>query len=75
MVLNSFPTFRFMEMMRDCWAVPMCGLFLMLLSAMCVAAFSAVTVTYYIHFLHTKTIVTIVLTCRENNPQYGVQSS
>jgi hypothetical protein len=75
MVLISFPTFRFMKMMRDCWAVPMCGLFLILLSAMCVAAFSAITVKYCIHFSHTKTIVTIVLTCRENNPQYGVQTS
>jgi hypothetical protein len=43
-------------MMRDCWTVPLCGLFLILLSGMCLVAFSAVTVMYYIHFSHTKKI-------------------
>jgi cobalamin synthase len=68
MVRFPFPTFRFMEMMRDCWAVPLCGLFLLLLSGMCLVAFSAVTVKYYIHFSHTKAIVTIIITCTENVP-------
>jgi hypothetical protein len=61
LVRFSFPTFRFMEMMRDCWAVPLCGLFLMLLSGMCLVAFSAITVKYYIHFSYKKTIVTAVI--------------
>jgi hypothetical protein len=68
-VIFSFHTFRFMEMMRDCWAVPLCGLFLILLSGMCLVAFSAVTVKYCIHFSNTKTIVTIVITCIQNFPQ------
>jgi len=69
MVIFSFPTFRFMEMMRDCWAVPLCGLFLILLSGMCLVAFSAVTVKYCIHFSRTKTTVTIVIALNDF-PQY-----
>jgi len=66
MVRFSFPTFRFMKMMRDCWAVPLCGLFLILLLGMCLVAFSAVTVKYSFHFPNTKATVTIVTISIEN---------
>jgi len=35
-----------MEALEDTFNLPLCGLFLLYLSAMCVAAFSAVTVRY-----------------------------
>jgi hypothetical protein len=40
--------FRYMEALEDAFNLPLCGLFLLYLSAMWVAAFSAVTVCYYL---------------------------
>jgi hypothetical protein len=37
-----------MEALEDAFNLPLCGLFLLYLSAMCVAAFSSVTVCYYL---------------------------
>lgn len=39
-----------MQSIEDCWNILLCGTFLMLLSAMCFIAFSAITVKYTLHF-------------------------
>ena len=42
--------FRYMALLEDTINLPLCGLFLLSLSALCIDAFSAVTVQYALHY-------------------------
>jgi hypothetical protein len=46
-----FHYFRYMEALEDTLTLPLCGLLLILLSAMCFVAFSAITVKFF-HWLY-----------------------
>ncbi|XP_033609374.1 uncharacterized protein LOC111869593 [Cryptotermes secundus] len=46
---------RFMQSIEEVWNILLCGTFLVLLTTMCVIAFSAITVKYSLHFRESET--------------------
>jgi hypothetical protein len=56
-----FHYFRYMVLLEDTINLPLCGLFLLLLSFMCFDAFSAVTVQYALNY-SCQNITTLIQT-------------
>jgi hypothetical protein len=52
--------YRFLEALEDTMNVPLCGLFLVMLSAMCFVAFSAVTVKKLFAYFRVEAAMCII---------------